>query len=109
MQIAYVGVLAWQLVWFGLLPEPFGPQNWWLAIAACVIPLLPLCGILNARHRSMIYGGVIMILYFTAGVMEIWTTPGHRLAASLQVLLVIIYILAFKMRIKAAAMAPEPS
>lgn len=109
MQIAYMGVLIWQLVWLGLLPEPFGPQNWWLAIAACILPLLPLRGILRANHRSMIYGGVIMILYFTAGVMEIWTTPGHLLPASLQVLLVIIYILAFRMRIKAAAMAQAPS
>lgn len=109
MQIAYVGVLGWQLFWLGLLPEPFGPQNWWLAIAACVIPLLPLRGIISARHRSMIYGGVIMILYFTAAVMEIWTTPGYRLPASLQVLLVVIYIFAFRMRIKAVAMAQEPS
>lgn len=109
MQFAYLGVLVWQLVWLGLLPEPFGPQNWWLAIAACVIPLLPLPGILSASHRSMIYGGVIMILYFTAGVMEIWTTSGHRLPAGLQVLLVVTYICAFRMRIKAVAMAQEPS
>ena len=103
MQTTYVGILAWQLVWLGLLPEPFGPQNWWLAIAACVIPLLPLRGILHSRHRSMIYGGIIVIMYFTIAVTEIWTTPGHRWAAALQVLLVITYIMAFRMRIKAAA------
>ena len=112
MQFAYLGVLVWQLVWLGLLPAPYGPQNWWLAVAACVIPLLPLAGVLKAIHRSMIYAGVIMILYFTFAVMEIWTTAGHRLPASFQVLLVIVYLLAFKMRIKAqkaAAMAQELS
>lgn len=105
MQLAYVGVLVWQLIWLGLLAEPLGPQNWWLATAASILPLLPLHGILKASHRSMIYGGVIMMVYFTIGVTEIWTVPGHRLPASLQVLLVIIYILAFRMRIKAAARA----
>ncbi len=109
MQITYLGTLVWQLVWLGLLPQPFGPQNWWLAIAACILPMLPLQGILNSRHRSMIYGGVILILYFTVAVTEIWTAPGHRWAASLQVLLVVAYILAFRMRIKAVAVAREPS
>lgn len=109
MQLTYVGVLVWQSIWLGLLPPPLGPQNWWLAVAASLLPLLPLHGILNASHRSMIYGGVIMLVYFTIGVTEIWTAPGHRLPAALQVLLVIIYILAFRMRIKAAAKAPAQS
>ena len=109
MQATYVGMLAWQLVWLGLLPEPFGPQNWWLAIAACALPLLPLRGIIKSRHRSMIYGGVIAIVYFTIAVTEIWTAPGHRWAAGFQVLLVIVYILAFRMRIKAVARAQVSS
>lgn len=109
MQITYLSVLAWQAVWLGMLPGPYGPQNWWLAITACLLPLLPLHGILKARHRSMIYGGVILILYFTIAVTEIWTAPGHRWAGSFQVLLVLVYIIAFRVRIKAVAMAQEPS
>lgn len=106
MQASYLGVLIWQILWLGLLPQPAGPQNLWLAVAACVLLVLPLYGVLNGRHRSMIFGGVILILYFTAGVTEFWTTPAHRWPASLQILLVIIYIIAFRMRVKAVSMAP---
>ena len=109
MQASYVGVLVWQIVWLGLLPPPTGPQNMWLAVAACVLLILPIYGVLKANHRRMIFGGLILILYFTAGVTEFWTTAAHRWPASVQILLVIIYIFAFRMRVKAVSMVPEPS
>lgn len=109
MQAAYLAVLVWQIIWLGLLPQPSGPQNIWLAVAACVLLVLPLYGVLKARHRSMIFGGVVLILYFTAGVTEVWTTPAHRWPASVQILLVITYIYAFRMRVKAVSKAPESS
>lgn len=108
MQASYLGVLVWQILWLALLPQPTGPQNGWLAGAACVLLVLPLRGVLKASHRSMIFGGVILILYFTAGVTEFWTTPAHRWPASMQILLAILYIYAFRMRVKAVAMAPAP-
>jgi uncharacterized membrane protein len=101
MQSAYCGVLIWQVLWLGLLPQPTGPQNGWLAAAACILLFFPLVGIIKANHRSMIFGGVILIMYFTAAVTEFWTTADHRWPASVQILLVIIYIFAFRMRIKA--------
>ena len=108
MQASYLGMLIWQLIWLGVLPQPAGPQNWWLALAACILLLLPLAGVLIARHRSMIFAGVILIVYFTAGVTELWTTPAHRWPASVQILLAIIYIFAFRMRVKAVSTAQVP-
>ena len=109
MQSSYIGVLIWQVLWLGLLPQPMGPQNAWLAGVACVLLLLPLMGIIKKNHRSMIFGGVILILYFTAAVTELWTTPAHRWPASFQILLVIVYIFTFRMRIKAGLKVQVPS
>lgn len=102
MLFAYIGTLAWQLIWLGLLPPPAGPANIWLAGFACLPLLLPLHGIMHRKHRSMIYGGIVLLLYFTVAVTEIWTTPAHRWPAGIQMMLPIIYIFAFRMRIKSA-------
>jgi len=101
MQYAYVFMLAWQLVWLGLLPPPTGPQNTWLAIIACVPLLLPLKGILRAIHRSMVYGGIVLMIYFAAGVMELWTNPAHRWPGLVQITVVVLYVAAFRMRVRA--------
>ena len=100
MLLAYIGTLAWQLIWLGLLPPPTGPQNTWLALLACVPLLLPLHGIIYKKHSSMIYGGIVLLVYFTIGVTEVWTNPAHRWPALVQIMLAIIYIFAFRMRIK---------
>jgi len=101
MLFAYFGTLAWQIIWIGLLPPPTGPRNLWLAVLAGLPLLIPVAGLLRKQHRSMIWGGVILLLYFTAGVTEAWTSPAHRWPALLQVALVIVYIFAFRERIKA--------
>ena len=98
MQIAYVFMLAWQLVWLGLLPSPAGPQNTWLAIIACLPLLLPLKGVIQNAYRSMVYGGIVLMIYLAAGVMEIWTNPAHRWPALVQVIVVVIYVAAFRKR-----------
>lgn len=100
MLLTYVGTLAWQLIWLGLLPPPAGPANIWLAAFACAPLLLPLYGIIHQKHSSMIYGGIVLIAYFTIGVTEMWTNPAHRWPAMVQILLVVTYIFAFRMRIK---------
>ena len=101
MQYAYVFMLAWQLVWLGLLPPPTGPQNTWLAVIACLPLLLPLMGVLRANHRSMVYGGIVLMIYFAAGVMEMWTNPAHRWPGMVQVMVVILYVAAFRRRVQA--------
>lgn len=98
MLAAYLCVLAWQLIWHGLLPEPLGAGNLWLAFFACLPLLIPLPGLIKLSYRSMIWAGLLLMLYFTIGVMEIWSNPPQRVAASVQVLLTVFYLIAFKKR-----------
>jgi len=102
MLLAYFGTLAWQVIWIGLLPPPTGPRNLWLTVFACLPLLIPLAGLVRKRHRSMIWGGVILLIYFTAGVTEAWTNPAHLWPALVQITLVIVYIFAFRERVKAS-------
>ena len=101
MFFAYFVTLIWQPIWIGLLPPPSGPQNIWLAGFACLPLLIPVAGLLRQQHRSMIWGGMLLLLYFTIGITEAWTNPAHRWPALVQVALAIIYIFAFRERIKA--------
>lgn len=107
MLFTYFGTLAWQIIWIGLLPSPYGPQNLWLTVFACLPLLIPVAGLIRQQHRSMIWAGVLLIMYFTAGVTQAWTNPDHRWAAIIQVILAIVYIYAFRQRIKAGQ--PSPS
>jgi uncharacterized membrane protein len=101
MLITYLGVLAWQPIWHGLLPPPLGARNVWLAIFACLPLLIPLPGLSRKRYRSMIWAGLLLMLYFTIGVMEIWSNPPQRLPALVQVLLAVFYLFAFRKRNRA--------
>jgi uncharacterized membrane protein len=102
MQFAYIGTLSWQLIWLAVLPMPTGPSNIWLAIFACLPFLFPLYGIIRGQHRSMIYGGIVLLMYFTIAVTQMWTNPAHHWPALLQILLVITYLIAFRQRIKSS-------
>ena len=102
MLFAYLGTLAWQVIWIGLLPPPTGPRNLWLTVFAILPLLIPIAGLVRKQHRSMIWAGVLLLLYFTAGITEAWTTPPHRWPALVQIILVMVYIFAFRERIKAA-------
>jgi uncharacterized membrane protein len=98
MLATYLGVLAWQIIWHGLLPQPWGAQNIWLAFFACLPLLIPLAGLIRLSYRSMIWAGLLLMLYFTIGVMEIWSNPPQRPAALVQVFLSVFYLFAFKQR-----------
>ena len=101
MLITYLGVLAWQPIWHGLLPPPLGARNLWLAVFACLPLLIPLRGLSRKRYRSMIWAGLLLMLYFTIGVMEIWSNPPQRIPALVQVLLAVFYLFAFRKRNRA--------
>lgn len=101
MLTTYLGVLAWQLIWHGLLPTPLGARNVWLAVFACLPLLIPLPGLYRKRYRSMIWAGLLLMLYFTIGVMEIWSNPPQRIPALVQVLLAVFYLFAFRKRNRA--------
>jgi len=98
MLLIYLGTLAWQVVWFGLLPPPLGYQNTWLCVLACVPLLLTLPGVVRGQHRGYIWGGLMLLIYFMVGVTEAWANPPQRIPALLQVLLTLTYLLAFKKR-----------
>ena len=101
MLFAYFGTLVWQVIWIGLLPPPAGPRNAWLAAFACLPLLIPIAGLLRQQHRSMIWAGMLLLLYFTIGITEAWTNADHRWPALFQVAMAILYIFAFRARIKA--------
>jgi len=90
--VSYIGLLIFQPVWHALLPEPFGSGNWILALAATAPLLLPLKGVLQGLLRSMTWAGYLVMLYLVIGIMEAWSNPDQRLAALIQVMLVVIFI-----------------
>lgn len=90
--VFYLAVFVLQIVWHGFLPEPSGNQNWALALLAALPLALPLAGILAGRVRSMTWGGYLLVLYFTIGVMEVWSNPAQRAPALAQVTLVLLYV-----------------
>ena len=102
MLAAYFGTLVWQVIWHGLLPPPYGAQNIWLVVIACVPLLIPVVGLARNNYRSMIWAGLLLMLYFAIGIMEIWVNPPQRLPALVQVALAIFYLFAFRKRNRSA-------
>lgn len=101
MLAAYLGTLAWQLIWHGLLPSPLGAGNLWLVLLACLPLLIPLPGLARKKYRSMIWAGLLLMLYMTIGIMEVWSNPPQRIPALVQVALAVFYLYAFRMRNRA--------
>lgn len=98
MLATYLATLFWQVVWHGLLPSPWGARNIWLALLACLPLLIPLTGLIRGNYRSMIWAGLLLMLYFTVGIMEAWSNPPQRFPAMVQVVLAVFYLFAFKNR-----------
>ena len=69
-----------------------------LALLACLPLFIPLAGLVRGKYRSMIWAGLLLMLYFTIGIMEAWSNPPQRLPALVQIVLPIFYLFAFKMR-----------
>ncbi len=84
---AWLGLIAWQVVWLALLPTPHGKANPWLAALLTLPLLVPLRGILALRPRSLIWGGYLALFLAMFGMMEWWASPAERPAASLQIVL----------------------
>ena len=98
MLATYLATLVWQVVWHGLLPPPWGTRNIWLALVACLPLLIPLFGLVRGNYRSMIWAGLLLMLYLTIGIMEIWSNPPQRFPAMVQVALAVFYLFAFRKR-----------
>ena len=98
MLAAYFGTLVWQIVWHGLLPVPYGARNIWLVAIACIPLLIPVACLARMNYRSMIWAGLLLMLYLTIGIMEVWVNPPQRLPALVQVALAVFYLFAFRKR-----------
>lgn len=98
MLTAYLATLLWQVAWHWLLPAPWGTRSIWLALIACLPLLIPLKGLVHGNYRSMIWAGLLLMLYFTIGVMEFWVNPAQRAPAMVQIALAVFYLFAFRMR-----------
>lgn len=83
-----------QLAWFlWLNPPQVLPLG--LVLALSVLPLLivlPLAWTL--KPRGLVVAGLVLLVYFSVGVMEAWTRPDVRAIALVQVVLVSIYFIA---------------
>lgn len=89
---AWVLLLAWQVIWHAVLPEPSGSRNAWLAILAA-LPLAWLArGVVQGRARSRYWSMFAVMLYLVIGIVEAWANPEQRLAAAVQVLLCSAYV-----------------
>lgn len=91
---AYLALLAWQVAWHGLLPEPAGSESPVLALGAALPLLLPLRGVLRLRARGVTWASYLLILYLMVGVTESWSNPSQRAAALVQVGLVCVCLAA---------------
>ena len=89
---AWLGLAVLQVVWLALLPPPHGPNNAVLAVIAVAPLLLPLAGVWRGSLRSMTWAGYLSMLYLVIGVMEAWANPPQRLPASLQIVLVAVFV-----------------
>ncbi|MBL0028579.1 MAG: DUF2069 domain-containing protein [Rhodanobacteraceae bacterium] len=81
-----------QLVWHGLLlPSRSLPPG--LVVTVALLPLVALAP--AARHsprRVLLVGGIVSLLYFSHGVMELWSNPAARGYAALEVLFAVAAI-----------------
>jgi len=91
-RLSYLGLIFLQPLWHAVLPPPAGAGNWLLAAAATLPLLLVVRGVWRGSLRSMTWAGYLATLFLTVGVMEAWANPPQRLAALLQVALVLAFL-----------------
>ena len=91
MRFFYLALLVWQPIWLALLPRPAGYRSVWLAGLAVAVLLPALPGVWRQRYRASIWGAYTALLYFMVAVMEGWANPAARLAALMQISLVLGY------------------
>lgn len=89
-----LALVVLQLAWFGWLHPPRQvalPAV--LALTAGPL-LLALALAWSLRPRPLVIAGLVLLVYFSVGVMEAWANPSVRGLALLQVGLVLVYFTA---------------
>lgn len=103
---ALLGLVLLQVAWFAWLHPP---QQLALPVAVLLAAgplLLALLFAWSLRPRPLVIAGLVLLVYFSIGVMEAWANPPVRGLALLQVGLVLIYFMALA-TIRRAAPAAE--
>jgi len=69
----YLGLIALTVCWEGwLAPGPVAPPGFWLTVKSIPL-LLPLFGILRGRRTSFLWASLLLLAYFTEGVIVAYT------------------------------------
>ncbi|MEK6771602.1 MAG: DUF2069 domain-containing protein [Pseudomonadota bacterium] len=90
---AWAGMIALSLLWeLWLAPSSYAPVAIWTLIK--LLPLVALTpALLGTGYRVYIHGCLVMLLYFSEGVMLAWSDPGMvRTLALIETLLVLVFV-----------------
>lgn len=81
----YFGLFTLLIAWLGWLSPPQAlPKS--LVMVLFIGPLLlPLRGLLHARHRTFVWTTLLALLYMLHGVVEAYSTPQDRLLAMAEI------------------------
>jgi uncharacterized membrane protein len=80
--------LGWEIFW---APLRVGGS---LLFLKTLPLLLPLFGILRGKRYTYQWSGMLILFYFTEGVVRVWSEPGvARILASTEVLLSLIFFI----------------
>lgn len=90
-RLCFVLIILWQPAWFAWL-APVQTLPLAFVLGVLMLPLL-IClpWVWRKRPGALVLGGCLLLLHFSVAVMELWTSPGARLPAGVQLLLSVIY------------------
>jgi len=91
LRCGWIALLLWQITWHGLAPEPIGNRSWILVLLTALPLVLFTMGIWNGDRRGQFWGMLLVMLYFIAGVTEAWSNADQRFAASVQILISLVF------------------
>lgn len=81
-----------QMYWHGWA-APGAAFPAWFVVSFALLPLAALIpAAWHSRKRMLLVGGIVSLLYFSHGVMELWSSPSMRPLAALEVLFAIAAI-----------------
>ncbi|MGY6588077.1 MAG: DUF2069 domain-containing protein [Wenzhouxiangella sp.] len=107
-----IGLLLLQPIWYLLI----NPPNVWPIPITLVLTMTPLMlllpGVWQLHGRTLVIAGCLLLMYFSYAVMEVYANPDAQIAASLQILLIVIYFTALptiRRRPKPGAAPPDKS
>ncbi|MBI2398847.1 MAG: DUF2069 domain-containing protein [Xanthomonadales bacterium] len=81
-----------QVLWHALLHPP-RPLPTALVLTLVLLPLLALVpAALHSRRRALLVGGIVSLLYFSHGVMELWSNPPLRTLAAIEIALALLAV-----------------